>query len=110
MAKLQITAESGDEAAEDRATARMVEDYLAAKAEGTAPAGLPHWFVALIAEHGSPVTAARKHRGCTQADLARVLGVSQGHLSDIERGRRQLTAAQRDQVAAHTGVEAGWLD
>ncbi|WP_244276497.1 helix-turn-helix domain-containing protein [Methylobacterium indicum] len=31
------------------------------------------------------MTAARKHHGCTRAALAAVLGISQGHLSDIER-------------------------
>ncbi|WP_280818910.1 helix-turn-helix transcriptional regulator [Methylobacterium platani] len=32
------------------------------------------------------MTAARKHHGCTQAKLAAVLGISQGHLSEMERG------------------------
>nr|WP_156312181.1 helix-turn-helix transcriptional regulator [Methylobacterium platani] len=39
-----------------------------------------------LAEYGSPVTAARKHHGCTQAELAAMLSISQGHLSDIKRG------------------------
>jgi DNA-binding XRE family transcriptional regulator len=97
-----LLARLGDEAAEDRATARIVD-------ETTEEATVPHWFVMLLAEHGSPVTAARKHHGCTQAELAAVLGISQGHLSDIERGRRALTQTQAHQVAAHTGVEAEWL-
>ena len=57
----------------------------------------------------SPVTAARKHKGLTQAGLCAVLGISQGHLSDIERGRRSLTDEQRRQIASATGVEAAWL-
>jgi antitoxin component HigA of HigAB toxin-antitoxin module len=99
-----LLARLGDEAAEDRATARIVD-------ETTEEATVPHWFVMLLAEHGSPVTAARKHMSppCTQAQLAEVLGISQGHLSDIERGRRALTQTQAHQVAAHTGVEADWL-
>ncbi|WP_245298704.1 helix-turn-helix domain-containing protein [Methylobacterium platani] len=32
------------------------------------------------------MTAARKHHGCTQAKLAAMLSISQGHLSDIKRG------------------------
>ncbi|MGY2050792.1 helix-turn-helix domain-containing protein [Methylobacterium sp. JK268] len=104
-----LLARLGDEAAEDRATARMAEAYLAGKIEDSS-LGIPHWFVALLAEHGSAVAAARKHRGCTQAELAQRLDISQGHLSDIERGRRQLTATQRHQIAAVTGVEAGWLE
>ncbi|MGX7703724.1 helix-turn-helix domain-containing protein [Methylobacterium sp. Gmos1] len=97
-----LLARLGDEAAEDRATARIVD-------EATEEASVPHWFVMLLAEHGSPVTAARKHHGCTQAELASVLGISQGHLSDIERGRRALTQAQAHQVASHTGILAEWL-
>ncbi|WP_354666341.1 helix-turn-helix domain-containing protein [Escherichia coli] len=45
----------------------------------------------------------------TQAGLCAVLGISQGHLSDIERGRRSLTDEQRRQIASATGVEAAWL-
>ncbi|WP_407527141.1 helix-turn-helix domain-containing protein [Methylobacterium oryzisoli] len=105
-----LLARLGDEAAEDRSTARMAEAYLAAKADGGETASVPDWFVALLAEHGSPVTAARKHHGCTQAELARRLAISQGHLSDIERGRRHLTAAQRYEIAALTGIAADWLD
>lgn len=107
-----LLARAGDEAAEDRAAARMADDYLAdATADPAARATIPHWFARLVAEHGSPVTAARKHAGraCTQVVLAAVLDISQGHLSDIERGRRQLTDLQRAQIAAHTGVEAAWL-
>jgi DNA-binding transcriptional regulator YiaG len=97
-----LLARLGDEAAEDRATARIVD-------EATEAATVPHWFVMLLAEHGSAVTAARKHHGCTQAELAAVLGISQGHLSDIERGRRALTQTQAHQVAGHTGVMVEWL-
>jgi DNA-binding XRE family transcriptional regulator len=104
-----LLARLGDEAAEDRATARIVDEHLEAVAAGTAGPAIPHWFVMLVAEHDAPVTAARKHHGLTQAQLAAVLGISQGHLSDIERGRRALTREQAHQVAAHTGVEAEWL-
>ncbi|ACA18429.1 transcriptional regulator, XRE family [Methylobacterium sp. 4-46] len=99
-----LLARLGDEAAEDRAAARLLD------ARADEKASVEHWFVALIAEHGSPVTAARKHHGCTQAQLAEALGISQGHLSDIERGRRQLTPTQRHQIAAETGVIADWLE
>ncbi|GBU19369.1 MULTISPECIES: helix-turn-helix domain-containing protein [Methylobacterium] len=103
-----LLARAGDEDAEDRATARLAEDHLADEAEGRT-ATVPHWFVKLVAEHDSPVTAARKHKGLTQAGLCAVLGISQGHLSDIERGRRSLTDEQRRQIASATGVEAAWL-
>ena len=106
-----LLARLGDEAAEDRATARIVDKHLDAVEAGTAGTAVPHWFVMLLAEHGSAVTAARKHMSppCTQAQLAEAIGISQGHLSDIERGRRALTRDQAHQVAGHTGVEADWL-
>ena len=97
-----LLAQLGDEAAEDRATARIIDT-------STEAATVPHWFAGLLAKHGSPVTAARKHHGCTQAELAAMLGISQGHLSDIERGRRILTQTQAHQVAGHTGVQTDWL-
>ena len=96
------------EAAEDRAVARLTDAYLAEEEAGRV-ASVPFWFVELVMTHGSPVTAARKHHGCTQIELAQVLDISQGHLSDIERGRRQLSDIQRTQIAAHTGVGADWL-
>lgn len=98
----------GDEAAEDRAMARITDAYLVEEQAGHG-ASVPFWFVELVATYGSPVTAARKHHGCTQIELAHMLDISQGHLSDIERGRRQLSDIQRTQIAAHTGVEADWL-
>lgn len=95
--------------AEDRATARLVDEHLAAKERGEAVL-IPSWFVDLVLEHGSPVKAARKHTVMTQAQLAHVLNISQGHLSDLETGRRQLTVTQRHQIAGVTGIEAAWLE
>lgn len=103
-----LLAAAGDEAAEDRAMARITDDYLAREAAGQ-DVSIPFWFVKLVVKHGSAVKAARKHHGDTQSALAGILDISQGHLSDIERGRRQLSDLQRTQIAAHTGVEADWL-
>lgn len=103
-----LLAANGDETAEDRAMGRLTDDYLAEKATGNG-ADVPFWFVKLVSRHGSPVAAARKHHGCTQVALAQVLDISQGHLRDIERGRRQLTETQLRRIAGHTGIEANWL-
>ena len=43
--------------------------------------------------------AARKARGLTQVDLARKLGLSQGYVSLVERGRRSLPANLAARVA-----------
>jgi ribosome-binding protein aMBF1 (putative translation factor) len=99
-----LLAAGGDEAAEDRAMARLVD-----ASTSEASTDIPLWFVELVALHGSPVTAAREHHGCTPCDLAQVLDIPRSQLADIEDGRRHLTDIQRSQIAAHTGVEAGWL-
>lgn len=99
----------GDKAAEDRWTARTVNEHLAAVAAKTAGPIIPHWFVVLIAQHGSFVTATREHCGYTQAELAVMFGVSRGHLSEIEHGHRALTREHAHQIGAHTGVKAEWL-
>lgn len=103
-----LLAASGDEAAERRATVRMTHDYFAVRAAGDG-ANIPLWFVKLVTLHGSSIKAARRHKGCTQAELADILGISQGHLSDLENGRRKLSDEQAHKIAGHTGVEAGWL-
>lgn len=103
-----LLARSGDEAAELRATVRMTQDYFAVKASGDG-ANIPLWFVKLVTLQGSSIKAARKHAGCTQAELAHILDISQGHLSDLENGRRKLSEEQARKIAGHTGIEAGWL-
>lgn len=103
-----LLARAGDEAAEDRMTERMTEDFLAAKARGEA-ALIPAWFVELTIRHGSAVAAARRHAGLTQPGLARRLGVPVSDVRAIERGLRVGTAEFLNGIAAATAVEAAWL-
>lgn len=103
-----LLARQGAESAEIRMTARMAEDYLSEKADGNG-ATIPHWFATLVAVHGSTLAAARRHASFSQVQLAEMLGISQGQLSDIERGRRTLSDALRVVFAERTGVEADWL-
>ena len=53
-----------------------------------------------------PLRVYREWRGLNAADLASAAGVSAGHLSDIERGRRQASAEVRDRLAVALGVHA----
>ncbi|WP_054285750.1 helix-turn-helix transcriptional regulator [Gulbenkiania mobilis] len=51
----------------------------------------------------TPMRMTRKARGLTQADLAQVLGCSQAHVSDVERG----TAAASPKLAAEIAKVLG---
>jgi DNA-binding XRE family transcriptional regulator len=63
--------------------ARAVADY----GSGRTPGLSPNEARALVTAP-SPLAFWRKHRGRTQAALAESVGVAQGYLSDIEKGRR----------------------
>lgn len=51
------------------------------------------------------VTAIRTDMGLSQASLAEKLGVSPGHIGDIERGHRKLTIALASKLEALSGRE-----
>jgi DNA-binding XRE family transcriptional regulator len=63
--------------------ARAVADYRSGRLPGLSPDETR----ALIAA-ASPLVFWRKYRGMTQAALAETVGVTQGYLSDVEKGRR----------------------
>ncbi len=44
---------------------------------------------ALLVRLGRRVQTLRKKKGWTQTEMAVCLGLSRGHISDIERGRRE---------------------
>ena len=46
---------------------------------------------------------------CTQGDLAKMIGVSQGHLSAILTGKRQFTLEQSIRASVITGLGADKL-
>lgn len=56
---------------------------------------------------GPKVRALRLERRWTQARLAALLGVTQGHLSQLERGHRHLTAEQLLTILKNFNVEVG---
>ncbi len=97
-----------DEEAEDRGTTGLADAYLTEEAAGR-PAAIPHWFVKLMVEHGSPVAAARAHHGSTQAGLADATGIPQDAIARLERAETDPDDRQRRCIASHTGVEPDWL-
>jgi ribosome-binding protein aMBF1 (putative translation factor) len=74
------------EADEDIGTARLV-----ARAKKNAAAGeplLPKEVVDRLAGGENAIRVVREWRDITQMDLSRKANISQGHISDIENGRR----------------------
>jgi transcriptional regulator with XRE-family HTH domain len=45
---------------------------------------------ALLAKLGKRIQRLRKEKGWTQTDMAVYLGMNRGHLSDLERGKREV--------------------
>ncbi len=66
------------------------------------------------AEIGRIVATARRHRGLTQTQLARALGVTQNWLSEIERGKDNAQIGKILRVLSFLGVrlevgEGPWI-
>lgn len=62
---------------------------------------------------GDIITAARRHRGLTQAQLAREMGVTQAWISQIEQGKDNAQIGKVLRVLSYLGVrlrvgEAPW--
>lgn len=93
FARLKLLAEEGEDVAEARKALARIE-----AGEGT----MPGEVLDMILDEGvTPLAAWRRHRGLSQAALARKAGLSQVWISRIERGggygsretRRKLAAA-----------------
>lgn len=97
-----------DEEAEERGTVQLTDAYLADQAAERV-AAIPHWFVKLVVEHGSPVAAARAHSGATQADLSKATGIPQDAILRFERVEADPDEGERQRIASHTGVAPDWL-
>ena len=82
------------EAEEDEGTARIIDRALAAD-EPT----FPKETVDRLVNGENPVRVFREWRGMTQVELASRTGVGQGHISDIESGRRTGKVAVLRQIA-----------
>ena len=60
-------------------------------------------------EYKERIKAARRHAGLTQAQLAKVVGIDQASISDLERGRSQRSSYNAS-IAKACGVSAIWLE
>lgn len=96
------------DAAEDAADAAIYAQRRAALLAGD-DAVLPAEISAAIHKGASRLNAIRKWRGLGQVELAEAVGIAQGHLSDLENGRRNITADLVQRLADKLDVPALWL-
>jgi ribosome-binding protein aMBF1 (putative translation factor) len=85
------------EADEDAGTARLVARARKDIASGTPL--LPKDVADRLANGENPVRVLREWRGHTQMNLAFKTNISQGHISDIESGRRTGTSSTLRRIA-----------
>ncbi|MEW6019070.1 MAG: helix-turn-helix transcriptional regulator [Pseudomonadota bacterium] len=100
-----LLARAGDPAAEDAASARIVEESTDAIARGKETA-LPEDVWEAIESGTHPVAAIRAWRRMTQAQLAKAAGVSQGFVSELEQGQKQLSITTSQKLSRALNV--GW--
>lgn len=60
-------------------------------------------------EYKDRIKAARKHAKLTQVELARLVGIDQTSISDLERGKSQ-SSSYNARIAAACGVSSLWLE
>ena len=60
-------------------------------------------------EYKERIKAARRHAGFTQAELAKLVGIDQASISDLERGRSQRSSYNAS-IAKACGVSAIWIE
>src|SRR6266540_2758194 len=94
-------AEGPTEAEEDAGTLRLVAESDARLARGEI---LIPREVVLRLDHENPIAVLREWRGLTQRTLADAVGIRQGYLSDLEKGRRRGTADLLARSARRLGV------
>lgn len=60
-------------------------------------------------EYKDRIKAARKHAKLTQAELAKIVGIDQTSISDLERGKSQ-SSSFNARIASACGVSSLWLE
>lgn len=63
----------------------------------------------MYSELGEKVKLLRKRRNLKQDDLAKVLELSRGQISNLEKGRRNLNLKQLDKLCAYFQVEMSYF-
>lgn len=105
-AEYEALVRAADEAAEDAADVAV---YDARKNDPDGATRLPAELSMSILQGDNRVKAMRKWRGLTQAQLAEATGLGQGYLSDLEKGRRALSAKAAEKLAHAFDSPVSWL-
>jgi transcriptional regulator with XRE-family HTH domain len=70
---------------------------------------LPAELSALLLKHKSRLSAVRRWRGLSQAELAAKVAIRQGYLSDLETKRRRGLPTTIERLADALEVPVAWL-
>ena len=90
---------------EDRADAAAVRAFLKNPSET-----FPDSVVAWILDGAHPIKAMRRHRGMTQAQLAKAVGTSPVYISQVERGGRRAGRKLLAKLGKALRVDSGLLE
>lgn len=81
-----------------------------AVAEGDGGAAVPHDVMVRLVGGENPLKVYREWRGLTQAELATQIGVTEGYVSQVERGARTLSRKAVSTAAVALGITPDDLD
>lgn len=81
-----------------------------AVAEGDGGAAVPHNVMVRLVDGENPLKVYREWRGLTQAELAVKIDVSEGYVSQVERGSRTLSRKAVAAAAVALGITPDDLD
>jgi len=95
-----------EEDAADAAIYAQRKADLAAGKDGV----LPVEVSSFVRRGDSRLKAIRKWRGLGQVELAEAVDTSQGYLSDIENGKRKVTAELAARLAKALDVPVAWIE
>jgi DNA-binding XRE family transcriptional regulator len=101
--ELRLAYAEAEEDAED------VAIYDARKADALGSVPMPAEVTMALMKGDRRIRAIRNWKKITQQRLARDAGITQGHLSDLETGRRAVTAETARAIAKAMSVPVGWI-
>lgn len=94
---------------EEDEDAELIAIANARMADSASASRLPAEVSRLLLSGMSVLKALRQWRDIGQVKLAYDIGTSQGFISDLENGRRTMTAEVRSRLASALDVPEGWL-